>query len=156
MKIRRAQPLDIPQIFDIALEMQRRGAFQYTKMNFSAITNRCLDAIHNPNMWLGVAEHEGKIVGALMLIYQRYWWTKDEYFVIDDGIFSSRAGAGVWLVRAGVKWAMSKSPKEITICINSDIDLDKTVQTLDRLGLRARGINVSMRLDTAEARQWAA
>lgn len=154
--IRLATIADIPVITDLGIRLVSRSDFAHTTPNRCAMTDRFLHAIRSKSEWLGVAEHDGKIVGSLLLVVVKYWWTRDEHYVLDDGLYCERPGAGAALIRAGLRWASRLNVKEVLLAVNSGFDIDRTARVMNRCGLQNRGITVSMRVDGVEARRWAA
>lgn len=152
-----------PATFDDTISIVRLGgmlikssAFKDTKISLNACINRIRQAIIDPYSWIGVAEHRGEIVGFLILQRVRYWWTRDEFYVLDDALFCERAGLGAQLVRAGVRWAFAQpNVREIILSFNSKRAIDRSIRTLARQGFREHGVNISIQFDR-EAKQWAA
>ncbi len=157
MRVRKATFHDVEAIAELGKRLIASSDFAHTTPSTRAMMQRFMLAIHNVREWLGVAEHEGKIVGALLLTAQRYYWTEGEYCIMDDGIYAERAGAGAALVRSGLKWAATvPGVRDVLIAINSGMDVERTVRLLEHCGLRRRGVCVSLRVDGAEAKRWAA
>lgn len=146
MKVRPASSDDIPSIFALGKSLVNKSEFSGTSVSYLMCVNRFLRAIQSPDELLLVAEHNGAIVGFLILVMIRYWWSSDDLYVLDDGIYSERAGSGSALIRYGIAWAKQHGAREIIIALNSGIETDRSVRALNRCGLHDRGINVSIKL----------
>lgn len=154
--IRLATPSDIPGIYDLGTRLHRASLFSHTAMNFKALTNRMLRAIGSKDEWCAVAVYNGKIVGCMILVTVKYWWTENEHYVLDDGFFVERPGLGIKLIRAGLRWASKRDVKEVIVAVNSGIAIERTMRVLNRCGLEDRGTTVSLRVAKSEGMRWAA
>lgn len=147
--IRLATMADIPAIIEIGMRLVKRSSYAHTNISYSAMVERMIRAVQSPSEWLGVVEHDGVIVGALILVMVKYWWTANEYYVLDDGFYVERAGVGRKLVAAGLKWAASRGAKESMIALTSNIGDDRTARVLTRCGLHDRGMVLSRQFGEA-------
>jgi len=144
MNVRPAKNEDVNAIVELGEQLVARSSFAGTKVSYLMCVNRLLRAIREPDELLVVAEHSGAIVGFLILVMTRYWWSRDDRYVLYDGIFAVRAGAGAAMVRYGVYWAKQHGAREVIIALNSGVETDRAARVLNRCGLRDRGINVSI------------
>ena len=97
--IRKATTGDIDAIIQLGSRLVNSGAFAHTNVSYRACVDRLVTAIRSPNQWLGVALHEGKVVGFLLLQVVSYWWSTNDRYVLDDGIYCERPLLGRALVR---------------------------------------------------------
>jgi GNAT superfamily N-acetyltransferase len=155
--IRLATIDDIPDIIALGERLVRQGAYAQTQVNFLSCANRLTRALRDPDEWLGVAEHRGRVVGFLILQVVRHWWSGTDCVVLDDGIYCTRPGLGRALVRAGEQWAWSRiGVREVLIALTSNVGTARSARVLARLGYTDRGVVVSKAKPIAEARRWAA
>lgn len=160
MIVRQARIEDLAAVSDLAARLVKRGSFAHTTIDYRVGINRMIKAVMHSQEWLGVAEHNGKFVGFLLLVLTKYWWSMNEVYALDDGIYSERAGAGAALIRAGVKWAREQGAKEVILAINGLIDTEKAAHVIASCGFELRGVCMSMYLQNKAAQKgvakWAA
>lgn len=142
-------------IVDLGEQLRSSGAFANTGFNRFAAVSHVMESIRDPNRWVGVAEHDGKIVGFLMLVAQPYWWNPSAWQVLDDVIYCARAGMGRALIRAGLKWAWSM-PQVVDVIISlNNGNAEQFVPALRRAGLERRGIAMGAS-KTRRTQRWVA
>lgn len=97
---------------------------------------------------------DGAIIGALIGCVERHFFSDllvasvVQYEVLPE---KRMGGAGLRLLSAFRKWAENRGVFELSVGINSGVEIEKMDRFLKRLGLRLTGGNYSLRLASQEA-----
>jgi hypothetical protein len=146
--IRRASIEDVDAIITLGVELIAKGAYSRTTISYRECVNRIAKAIRSPQEWVGVAEHNGHVVGFLIMVIVPYWWSQNEFYALDDGLYCKRPGLGRKLVAAGTEWAFRKGAQEVMISLTSRINTaDSALALMQRSYFSERGVVISMRRD---------
>jgi hypothetical protein len=149
--IRRASIDDVDAIIQLGVTLIASGAYSHTAISYRDCINRLIKAIRSPNEWCGVAEHNGKIVGFLIMVLVPYWWSAREIYALDDGIFCVRPGLGRKLAAAGAQWAFYHGAKEVMISLTSSTNTARSaLALLKRSDFSERGVVISMGLTSVK------
>jgi GNAT superfamily N-acetyltransferase len=159
--IRLATLDDIEAIVTLGARLIRSGAYSHTTISFKACVDRLTRAIRSKDEWIGVAVHDGKIVGFLIVVLAPYWWSSSGKFALDDGIYCTRPGLGRMLVQAAAEWAARRGAKEFLVAFTSRINPEHTARSAMALVARGqfkeRGVVISLDPGTIVRRaKWAA
>lgn len=154
--IRTAKIDDIDEIVRLGTKLVNSGAYRDTVISYRTCVERLALAIRSPDQWLGVAVRDGKVVGFLLLQVVSYWWSANDRYVLDDGIFCTSPGMGRSLVKAGVQWAArQRGVREVMLALTSQFQTDRSVRALAHCGFRERGVVVATP-NLREAARWVA
>lgn len=146
--IRRASIDDVDAIITLGVELIAKGAYSRTTISYRECVNRIAGAIRSPKEWVGVAEHGDHIVGFLIMTLVPYWWSANEHYALDDGLYCKRPGLGRKLVAAGTAWAFNRGAQEVMISLTSNIHTARSALALMcRSDFSERGVVISMRRD---------
>jgi hypothetical protein len=159
--IRLATLDDVDAIITLGARLIRSGAYSHTTISFKACVDRLTRAIRSKDEWIGVAEHDGKVVGFLIVVLVPYWWSGGEKYALDDGIYCTRPGLGRQLVQAAAEWVCRKGAKEFLVSFTSRINPTHTARSAMALVARGqfkeRGLVISLDPGTIVRRaKWAA
>lgn len=105
--IRRAIHADIPSIEALLLRAKRYSEYCTVKVEFERARKVMRQCISSPQGFAAVADHDGKITGALLGVTANYWFSA-ERFASDLGFYSQRRGDGRQLLAMFKAWADSK------------------------------------------------
>jgi hypothetical protein len=145
--IRRASIDDVDAIIQLGVALIKDGAYSHTTISYRECVNRIGKAIRSPNEWCGVAIHNDKVVGFLIMVIVPYWWSQNEFYALDDGVFCTRPGLGRKLVAAGAQWAFHRGAKEVMIALTSRVStVSSALALLSRSDFSERGVVISMGL----------
>jgi len=154
--IRRATTGDIDAIIKLGVGLISSGAYAYTAISYRACIDRLTKAMRSPDEWIGVALHEGHVVGFLIMVIVSHWWSSQDKYALDDGVFCTRPGLGRKLITAGTDWAFQHGATEVMIAFTSNFKTLRSATALKRIGFTDRGVVVSMHRGDKRASKWAA
>ena len=142
--IRNARPEDIPALLDLGAkalaESEHPARFDRSKtrkmLRYAIMMHR-----KDGPMRVWVAETQGEVVGVLIGQMDALFFSSDRYAT--DLVFythPSHRGHGLNLVRRFLEWARNdKKVVDITLQISSGIEVERTQDLYERLGLKFVG-----------------
>lgn len=137
--IRQATHADIPVLIELFLRLKRASPYvtaPHSLERARATMRRC---ISSPSGYLALAEHQGKIVGALMGETIEYWWS-GRHYATDHSMFSTMPGAGSALVEDFCRWAWSRpNVLEVLVGQSSGDEPARTRALFEHLGFEYAG-----------------
>lgn len=155
MKIRFATLNDVPACIELGRRMHaitRFAAYDYNAerlaQNLRAVIEIGQNA-HKTHAFFVVEDPAGQIVGALIGGVERHFFSDLLVAsVIHYDVLPERrmGGAGLKLLAAFRKWAENRGVFELSVGINSGIELEKMDRFLKRLGFRQTGGNYALSL----------
>lgn len=140
MIFRKATMQDINAIVDIAVESVSQDPLP-VKIDREAMADTVRTCL-NPAHFVWVAEHEGKIVAAVVACAQpSFWFSKLQCSVL---LYYTRvAGAGLPLIREFAKWVKSRPAIKVAVVeLEPGVD-PRLVQFFKRVGFQRESINLS-------------
>ncbi len=153
MKIRFATLEDVPAVVEAGREfhaMTRFAAYEYNVERLSENLRGVISAGQNKNgthCFFVAEDDQGKFCGGLIGCAERHFFSHQlvasviHYDVLPDKRMS---GAGLKLLTAFRKWAENRGAFELSVGVNSGIDMDKMDRFFKRLGFEQTGGNYSM------------
>lgn len=153
MKIRFATVTDIPACVEIGRRMHGMTRFSQYDYNAARVSKNLWAVIETGQNGKGthcffVAEDQtGKIIGALIACIERHFFSDlSVASVIHYDVLPERrmSGAGLRLLTAFHKWAENRDVFELSVGVNSGVEIGKMDRFLKRLGFRPTGGNYSM------------
>ncbi|MEW6134004.1 MAG: GNAT family N-acetyltransferase [Pseudomonadota bacterium] len=162
MKIRFATPDDVPALVEMGRRMHaatRFAAYDYNAervvQNLHAVIETGQNA-HKTHCFFVAEDGGGHIFGALIGCVERHFFSDllvasiVHYDVLPEKRMS---GAGLKLLVAFRKWAENRGVFELSVGINSGVELEKMDRFLKKLGFRQTGGNYALLLGTFPSRQ---
>lgn len=158
MKIRFATFNDIPVCVDIGRHMHTLTRFAAYDFNAERVAQNLRAVIetgqnaHKTHCFFVAEDDAGQIIGALIGGVERHFFSDllvasvIHYDVLPDRRMS---GAGLKLLAAFRKWAENREVFELSVGINSGVELEKMDRYLKRLGFRQTGGNYALHLANA-------
>ena len=137
--IRRAQIADLPQLLALGKRLLKQTPYADVKID-TLIAGQTLGQCINSAFGLAlVAEHRGKITGLLLGAAVPLWFSKSRS-ATDIVTYAETPGDGYRMIRRFVKWAWNlPNVIEVTMAQSSGIDVDRTAQLYERVGLARVG-----------------
>jgi len=136
--------------------MTRFAAYDYnaerTAQNLRAVIETGQNA-HKTHCFLVAEDQTGQIIGALIGCMERHFFSDlPVASVIHYDVLPERrmGGAGFKLLTAFRQWAQNRGAFELSVGVNSGVDVDKTNNFLTRLGFAQTGGNYALVLHTAK------
>lgn len=157
MKIRFATVTDIPACVEIGRRMHGMTRFSQYDYNAARVSKNLWAVIETGQNGKGthcffVAEDQtGKIIGALIACIERHFFSDlSVASVIHYDVLPERrmSGAGLRLLTAFRKWAENRDVFELSVGVNSGVQLGKMDRFLKRLGFEQTGGNYALSLAT--------
>lgn len=160
MKIRFATLNDIAACIELGRRMHSVTRFAAYDFNTERVAQNLRAVIEVGQNGKGthcffVAESaQGEIVGALIGCVERHFFSDllvasvIHYDVLPE---KRMGGAGIKLLSAFRKWAENRGAFELSVGINSGVEIEKMDRFLKRLGLHLTGGNYSLRLASGGA-----
>lgn len=143
MSVRLAKVEDINQIIELGKKLITRSSIKASVFDAQAkqVIRR---AINDANMNVWVADHQGAIVGFLLVVKEQHWFSRDKCaadlcFIVDD----KHGNYAASMIRRYVKWAKSDARvTDICLGITSGMDKDgRTGRMYQNLGFTPTGGN---------------
>lgn len=146
--IRLATHADIPALIEHFLRLKRVSPYVTTPHNLDCARATMRRCISSPSGRLALAEHRGKIVGALMGETVQFWWG-GRHYATDHAMFSTVPGVGAALIADFCQWAWSRpNVVEVLLGQSSGDEPERTRAMFEGLGFeRAGGIYRLSRYD---------
>ena len=153
MKIRFATLADIPALVEIGRKFHAATRFALYDYNTEQLAQSLRSVIHAGQNGKGthcffVSEDSGgAICGVLIGCMERHFFSHQlvasvmHYDVLPDRRMS---GAGLKLLSAFRKWAENRGAFELSVGVNSGVEIDKMDRFLKRLGFMPTGGNYSL------------
>ena len=139
---RRARPDDLDQLMHLAREMHAETSFSSLSFNASKAATEVMDCILNPNMFVCVAEKDGRILGLVAAFLSQPYFS-DDTVVYDHIWYVSKDGrnglAGPRLLNHVAEWARLAGAKAVFVTLGSDVSKDRVGKLVERLGYRHLG-----------------
>lgn len=101
---------DLLAIEQLVLSLKRRTEFSTTKVDFERARKAARQCLQSGRGFGMVAEHEGRITGALLGAIDRFWFS-NERFASDIIWFSQRRGDGDALFDRFKAWADARNAR---------------------------------------------
>lgn len=159
MKIRFATLNDIAACIELGRRMHsvtRFAAYDFNAERVAQNLRAVIEAGQNSkgtHCFFVAEDAQGKIIGGLIGCVERHFFSDlavasiVHYDVLPDRRMS---GAGLKLLAAFRKWADNRGVFELSIGINSGVELEKMDRFLRRLGFRQTGGNYAMPLQRSD------
>ncbi len=155
MKIRFATANDIPACIEVGRRMHaltRFAAYDYNAERVGQNLHAVIETGQNANgthCFFVAEDDSARIVGALIGCVERHFFSDLRVAsVIHYDVLPERrmSGAGFKLLTAFRAWAENREVFELSVGINSGVELDKMNRFLTRLGFRQTGGNYALSL----------
>ncbi len=155
MKIRFATLNDIPAGIEVGRRMHALTRFAAYDFNAERVGHNLRAVIETgqhakgTHCFLVAEDDSGQIVGALIGCVERHFFSDLRVAsVIHYEVLPERrmSGAGLKLLTAFRKWAENREVFELSVGINSGVELERMDRFLRRLGFRQTGGNYSLPL----------
>jgi GNAT superfamily N-acetyltransferase len=139
---RRALPSDLDQIMALAVEMHAETSFKTLSFSPSKAATEIMDCVLNPNMFVCVAEEDGKILGIVAAYLEKPFFS-DDVAVYDHIWYVSKEGRnsliGPRLLKHVAEWARLAEAKAVFVTLGSGVSKDRVGKLVERLGYRHLG-----------------
>ena len=137
--IRKATTADLPALLALGKRLIAETPYADVKIDI-LIAGQTLGQCINSAFGIAlVAEHNGKITGLLLGAAVPLWFSKSRS-ATDIVTYAETPGDGYRMIRRFVKWAWNlPNVIEVTMAQSSGIDVDRTAQLYERVGLARVG-----------------
>lgn len=155
MKIRFATLDDVPHFVELSRKfhaMTRFAAYDYNSERFAENLRAVIDVGQNgkgTHCFFVAEDSQGKPIGGLIGCVEKHFFSDQLVAsIIHYDVLPERrmGGAGLKLLSAFRKWAENRNVFELSIGVNSGVNMDKMDRFLRRLGFQQTGGNYSMPL----------
>ncbi len=155
MKIRFATLEDVPTFVELCRRFQamtRFAAYDFNAARFAQQIRAVIETGQNRNgthCFFVAEDSQGQAVGGLIgCIEQHFFSEMLVASIIHFDVLPEKrmGGAGLRLLTAFKKWAENRKAVELSVGVNSGVDLDKMDRFLRKLGFRHTGGNYSLGL----------
>jgi len=137
--IRMAQVADLPQLLALGKRLIKMTPYADVKIDTLTAGQTLGQCINSAFGMALVAEHDGKITGLLLGAAVPLWFSKSRS-ATDIITYAETPGDGYRMIRQFVKWAWSlPNVIEVTMAQSSGIDVERTRQLYERVGLAPVG-----------------
>lgn len=147
MPIRFAEPKDLPALVELGARMHAMTRFRSQPFNAQKVAQAFADLMNKGQqkyVFLVAEDSQGKIAGGLIgLVEQQIFsddWTASvmHYDVLPE---ARMGGYAVRLLKAFEQWAKNRKVIEITLGVNSGVDLETTGRFVQKMGYQKVGEN---------------
>lgn len=153
MKIRYATSNDVAAGVELGRRMHAMTRFAAYDFNAERVAQNLRAVIetgqttHGTHCFFVAEDGSGQVIGALIGCVERHFFSDlPVASVIHYDVLPERrmSGAGLRLLTAFRKWAENRGVFELSVGINSGVELEKMDRFLTRLGFRPTGGNYSL------------
>ena len=152
MKIRFATRNDVPACTEIGRRMHTVTRFAAYDFNAERVAQNLSAVIENghakgTHCFFVAEDTAGQLIGALIGCVERHFFSDQlvasiiHYDVLPE---NRMGGAGLKLLSAFRKWAENRGVFELSVGINSGVEMEKMDRFLKRLGFQQTGVNYAL------------
>lgn len=139
---RRPIPADLGQLMRLAEEMHAETSFRSLSFSASKAATEIMACVMNPNMFVCVAEKDGRIVGMIAAYLSQPFFSEES--VVYDHIWyvgkdARGTIAGPRLLKYLGEWAKLCKAKAVFVTLGSDVNQDRVGGLVERLGYARLG-----------------
>lgn len=137
--LRNAQVSDLPALMALGKRLHAKSPYPNVPIDVLTCGATLGQCINSSFGFAVVAVHDGKITGMMLGAAMPLWFSKRRS-ATDFIVYAETPGDGYRMIRRFVDWANSiPNVVEITLAQSSGIDVERTAQIYERVGLQRVG-----------------